>query len=364
MTIEQIITYLETIAPPALQETYDNAGLIIGDSNWECTGILCCLDATETVIEESIEKKCNLVVAHHPIIFSGLKKINGKTYIERTVIKAIQNNIAIYALHTNLDNVLHGVNNIIATKLGLRNLSVLSSKNSQLKKLYFFVPAENAAKVMNAIFATGGGDIGNYSECSFTVNGVGTFKPNEFSNPYIGKKEIRYEAEELKIEILFPAYLQTQILSSLKANHPYEEVAYEVISIDNAHQEIGSGVIGVLSEPMNEKDFFTKLKKIFKLKVIKHTALRNKSIEKVAICGGAGSFLIQNAINSKSDIYITSDVKYHEYFDADGQIIIADIGHYESEQFTIDLFVSILEEKFPTFAVLKTGVNTNAVHYF
>ena len=364
MTIEQITAYLETVAPPALQESYDNAGLITGNGVWNCTGIICCLDATEPVIDEAIEKKCNLVVAHHPIIFSGLKKITGKNYVERTIIKAIKNDIAIYAIHTNLDNVIEGVNGMIAQKLGLQNLSTLSHKTGQLKKLFFFVPEANAQSVMGALFDAGGGQIGNYSECSFSVPGKGTFKPNEKANPFSGEIGKREEADEIKIEVLFPAYLQNKIIVALKSSHPYEEVAYEVISIDNNHQQIGSGITGELPEALTEAAFLENLKSIFGLKLIKHTAFTNKPVRKVSLCGGSGSFLLKDAINSKSDVYISSDIKYHEFFDADNRILLVDIGHYESEQFTIELMATLLEQKFPNFAVLKTGVNTNPVHYF
>ena len=364
MKISDITTYLETIAPPALQESYDNAGLITGRGDWECSGIICCLDTIEEVIDEAIEKNCNLVVAHHPIIFSGLKKINGKNYVERTIIKAIKNDIAIYAIHTNLDNVIEGVNGMIAEKLSLQNTTILSNKSGQLKKLYFYVPQENASQVMNALFDAGGGNIGNYSECSFSVNGKGTFKPNEKANPFSGEIGTREEANELKIEVLFPSWLESRMIAALKSNHPYEEVAYEVISIDNTHQHIGSGISGELSEAMSETEFLQKLKDIFGLKMLKHTALTGKPVKKVSVCGGAGSLLLKQAISSKSDVYITSDMKYHEFFDADSRILLADIGHYESEQFTIELLATLLEQKFPNFAVLKTGVNTNPVHYF
>ncbi len=363
-TISNITSFLETIAPPALQESYDNAGLITGQNNWECSGVICCLDAIEAVIDEAIEKNYNLIVAHHPIIFSGLKKINGKNYVERTIIKAIKNDIAIYAIHTNLDNVIEGVNGMIAKKLGLQNTSILSTKTNQLKKLYFFVPPENAQQVMAALFETGGGNIGNYSECSFSVNGKGTFRPNEYANPFVGKPGKREEAEELKIEVLFPSWLEGRMIATLKANHPYEEVAYEVISINNHHQHIGSGISGELPEAINGKDFLQRLKEIFGLKMLKHTAVTGKPVKKVSVCGGAGSFLLNAAINSESDVYITSDLKYHEFFDADNRILLTDIGHYESEHFTIELLATLLEQKFPNFAVLKTGVNTNPVHYF
>lgn len=363
MTIDSVIQVLETVAPPALQESYDNAGLLTGHPSFECTGILCCLDATEAVISEAIEKQCNLVVAHHPILFSGLKKITGANYVQRALIKAIKNDIAIYAIHTNLDNVIGGVNGKIAQKLGLTNIRILAPKENQLEKLFFFVPPENAAKVKDALFAAGGGKIGNYSECSFSVSGKGSFLPEQHATPYSGEIGKRHEADELKIEILYSGYLRQKMLSALKENHPYEEVAYEIIALENLHQEMGAGITGELEEAMDETDFLQNLKSCFQLPVIKHTPLLGRKIKKVSVCGGAGSFLIKNAIDSKSDVYISSDIKYHEFFDADGKIVIADIGHYESEQFTIELLHHILQEKFLNFAVLKTAVITNPVHY-
>ncbi len=364
MKIHHIISYLENIAPPALQESYDNAGLLTGYPDWECTGALCCLDAIEAVVDEAIEKKCNLIVAHHPIIFSGLKKITGKNYIERTIIKAIKNDIAIYAIHTNLDNIVNGVNGKIAEKLGLKNLQILAPKTGQLCKLYFYVPAGHAAATMNVLFEAGAGNIGNYSECSFRVNGTGTFRPNEQANPFTGETGKKHEDEELKIEILFPSWLEAKVITALKTHHPYEEVAYEVIRLNNQHQQIGAGITGEWEEAVTEDHFLQKLKDIFRLPVIKHTGKTGRPVKKVSICGGAGIFLLKDTIRSKSDVYITGDIKYHEYFDADGQILLADIGHYESEQFTIELLANLLEQKFPNFAVLKTGVNTNPVHYF
>jgi dinuclear metal center YbgI/SA1388 family protein len=364
MKIAEIISILESLAHPSLQEHYDNAGLVIGDKNRECGGIICSLDATAEVIKEAIAKNCNLVVAHHPIIFSGLKKINGKNYVEKTVIMAIKNDIAIYAIHTNLDNVVDGVNGKIAGLLGLQNIFILSPKESTLKKLFTFVPLNKAEQVRNAIFKAGGGYIGNYSECSFNAEGVGTFKAEEGTNPYVGEVGKQHEENEIKIEVIFPAWLENEIVNAMKAAHPYEEVAYDIISLASRHSGIGSGIIGELPEPMNETNFLTHVKKIFNLQIIRHTALLNKPVKKIALCGGAGSFLVSTALAAGADIYITADVKYHEFFDANGRMVIADIGHYESEQFTIDLLAEILEQKFPNFAVLKTKVETNPVQYF
>lgn len=364
MKIREIINVLEITAPLQLQETYDNAGLITGQPGWDCSGIIVSLDATEEVVLEAIEKKFNLIVAHHPIIFGGLKKINGKNYVEQTIITAIKNDIAIYAIHTNLDNVLHGVNSAIADKLGLINRTVLSPKNGTLKKLYSFVPAAHADKVRSAVFAAGAGHIGNYSECSFNAAGQGTFKPGQQTNPFVGEQGKLHVEEEVKMEMIFPAWLEKKIVPALLAAHPYEEVAYDIVSLENKPSGTGSGLIGELTTPLLEEVFLQLLKAQFGLSVIRHTHLLGRPVKKVALCGGAGAFLIGAAASAGADFYITADVKYHEFFDAGNQLVIADIGHYESEQFTIELLFADLTQKFPTFAVLKTEVKTNPVRYF
>ena len=331
---------------------------------WECSGALCTLDATEAVIDEAIQKGCNLIVAHHPIIFVGLKKITGKNYVERAVIKAIKNDIAIYAIHTNLDNLLSGVNKMIADKLGLVNRKVLLHKKNTLMKLMVFVPESHAEKVRNALFDAGGGKIGNYSECSFSTKGTGAFKPGERTNPFLGEQGKREVVNEEKVEVIFPAYLREKLVNAMKAAHPYEEVAHDLIALENSFDEVGIGLIGELETEMDETDFLHFIKKQFRLEVIRHTPLLNKKMKKVALCGGAGSFLIKNALSAGADFYITGDVKYHEFFDAENRMVIADIGHFESEQFTINLLYDILHLKFPTFAVQKSEVRTNPVHYF
>lgn len=364
MKIKNISSFLEDIAPLSLQESYDNAGLLAGDSNWECTGAVVCLDVTEAVIQEAIDKKYNLVVAHHPLIFKGLKKITGKNFVEKCLIKAIKNDIAIYAIHTNLDNVLQGVNTKIAEKLTLQNCEVLIPKNSILKLLSVYVPVANEDNLKESLFKAGAGNIGNYSECGFSFLGEGTFLPGEASNPKIGEKGLRHTEAEKKLEVIFPAWLETNIIKTMKENHPYEEVAYHINSLDNTYQEVGTGMKGTLPQVMEETEFLALLQKQFGTACIKHSALTGKKINKVGLCGGAGSFAIKDAINCGCDVYVTSDIKYHDFFEADGNILLVDIGHYESEQFTQELLVELLKQKFLNFAVLKTGVNSNPVHYY
>jgi dinuclear metal center YbgI/SA1388 family protein len=364
MKISEIIHYLESVAPPPLQESYDNAGLLTGSPSWDCSGVMVTLDATEKVIEEAAQRNCNLVVAHHPILFRGIKRITGNDYVQKTLINAIKRDIAIYAIHTNLDNVLSGVSGKMASVLGLKNISVLAPKEDALEKLYTFVPNENADEVRNAIFAAGAGRIGNYYDCSFNSGGVGTFTAGEGTDPHIGEIGKPARANETKVEIIFPSYLRKNIIQSLLKIHPYEEVAYDIVKLENAHPQLGAGVIGELTSPLDEKQFLSLLKQKFNLPLIRHTLLLNRPVRRIALCGGAGSFLISKALAAGAEFFVTADIKYHEFFDANDRIVIADIGHFESEQFTIDLLQQVLAKKFPTFAVLKSGTQTNPVNYY
>ncbi|MBP6455862.1 MAG: Nif3-like dinuclear metal center hexameric protein [Chitinophagaceae bacterium] len=358
-----IVKIIEEFSPLSLQENYDNCGLIIGSLQQKVTGIILCLDSIEEIIDEAIAKKCNFVLAHHPIIFSGLKKINGKNYIEKTIIKAIKNNICIYACHTNLDNIAEGVNKKIAEKLNLKNCSILAPKTAQLQKIFFYSPPEFSEKIKNALFEIGVGKIGNYDNCSFTVSGIGSFRGNEYSNPTKGKKNKLEIYQEDKIELLFPNYLKNKVIDTLKKNHPYEEVAYEIVNLENEHQEIGAGMIGELEKEIDALTFLKTLKKKMNCAVIRHSEILPRKIKKVALCGGAGSFLLPSAISQGSDIYISGDFKYHEFFDANKNILIADIGHYESEQYTMEIFFALLSKKLPNFAIHFSMHNTNPVKY-
>jgi dinuclear metal center YbgI/SA1388 family protein len=365
MHIQTIINELEILAPLQLQEDYDNCGLLTGNPEWECSGVLVSLDVTEKVLEEAGARGCNLIVAHHPVIFKGVKKITESgSYVERILLKAIKSDLAIYAIHTNLDNILTGVNGAIADRLGLSERKPLLPKRDLLKKLIFFVPPDHSESVRNAIFEAGGGRLGNYAECSFYHPGTGTFKPLEGAKPFSGEMNKRSLDTEERVEIHYPAWLESAVIEAMKQSHPYEEVAYDIVKVNNQINQYGSGIIGNLEKPHSEKEFLDLLKKAFGLKVIRHTALNNKHISKVALCGGAGSFLIQNAIRGQADAYVTSDLKYHDFFEAEDKLLLADIGHWESEQFTSDLLTKHLIEKFPTFAVLKSGENTNPVRYF
>lgn len=363
-TINDIITQLEILAPPSLQESYDNAGLITGSKSTIVKGVLVSLDTTEEVIDEAIEKGLNLIVSHHPIVFSGLKSLTGENYIERVIIKAIKNDIAIYAIHTNLDNVFNGVNREIARRLGLKHLEILKPKSNSLLKLSVYVPIEHLEAVKNELFKAGAGNIGNYSHCSFTSEGVGSFRANENADPFVGNKNETHLEKEGRLEVILPQHLKSKVIAALLLSHPYEEVAYDLFPIQNKDQSIGSGMIGELEQEMDELSFMKFVKDKMKTKCIRHSELLNKKIRKVAFCGGSGDFLLESAKQQNADVYISGDFKYHRFFDADKKLVIMDIGHYESEQFTIDLLVDFLTEIFSTFAIRFTEVKTNPINYF
>lgn len=363
LSIKQITDELEALAPPAYQESYDNSGLLTGDSSWKVTGALITLDCTEAVVDEAIAANCNLIIAHHPIIFRGLRRLTGSNYVERTIIKAIKNEIAIYAIHTNLDNVHNGVNKKICDKIGLINTRILSPKKETLSKLVTFVPREATKAVMDALYAAGAGQIGNYRNCSFSVPGQGTFMPNEAAHPTIGRQGVQEWVEEDRIEVILPSYLQSRVLSALRKAHPYEEVAYYLNGLSNPNQEVGSGMIGELPDAVEPSEFLVRLKKRMDLQLIRHTRVIDQPIKKVAVCGGSGSFLLPDARKAGADVYISADFKYHEFFDADGRLMIADIGHYESEIFTRELLGEVLNKKFPTFAISFSKTVTNPISY-
>jgi dinuclear metal center YbgI/SA1388 family protein len=363
LKVKDVSQYLESIAPRAYQENYDNAGLITGSQNDDVTGVLVTLDCTEDVVQEAIEGKCNLIVAHHPIVFKGLKKLTGVNYVERTVIKAIRNNISIYAIHTNLDNVHTGVNRRICEKIGLTNLRVLVPKKDSLMKLVTFIPSEQAGPVLEALYGAGAGQIGNYNNCSFTLEGTGTFKPNESANPHIGKALTQEFVKETRAEVIFPAHAEARVMEALRKAHPYEEVAYYLTTLSNENQEVGSGMTGELETPLEPIEFLKRLKISMDLSVVRHTRLLDKPVQKIAVCGGSGSFLLPQAIHSGAQFYVSADFKYHEFFDAEDRITIADIGHYESEVFTKDLLVEVLTKKFPTFAINFSRTVTNPISY-
>jgi dinuclear metal center YbgI/SA1388 family protein len=364
MKIKELTDYLEKLAPLSYQEDYDNCGLIIGDAETEITNVLVSLDVTLEVLEEAVSKKCNLVIAHHPLIFRGLKKLTGGNYIEKAVVFAIKNDIALYAIHTNLDNVMNGVNFKIAEKLGLQNVQVLRPKANTLMKLTVFGPVENTAALQNALYAAGAGEIGNYANCSFKTSGTGSFKPNAAAVPFIGQSGQYEEVEENRLEVVFPAYLKSKVLDALRKNHVYEEIAYYLQNIENENQDVGSGAIGILTEELSEKDFLAYLKEKMDLNVIRYTSSGNKKIKKVAVCGGVGSFLLSDAKRVGADAFVTADYKYHEFFDAENQIIIADIGHFESEVYTKDLIVEIISKKFTNFASYLSEIDTNPIKYY
>ena len=363
MKISQIISILEDFAPLPLQDGFDNSGLQIGDVSQTLTGVLLCLDVTEDVIDEALELECNLIISHHPLLFKLLKSITGRNYIERSVIKACKHDLVIYSAHTNLDNASGGVNFKIAEKIGLQNIRILSPKKENLLKLVTFVPSEHAETLRTALFNAGAGHVGNYDSCSYNIEGKGTFRAQQNANPFAGTIGELHAEAETRIETILPAYKKTSVLRALLASHPYEEPAYDFYSLSNDWKSVGSGVVGELPSPEDENSFLLRLKQIFQLDVLKHSPLRNTEIREVAICGGSGAFLIPEAIGYGADIFITGEAKYNDYYDVEKQILLAVIGHYESEICTKELFFDIITKKIPNFALHFSTVNSNPVKY-
>jgi dinuclear metal center YbgI/SA1388 family protein len=364
MQLHTITPILEALAPLAYSEDFDNVGLLVGNPQQEISGILVCHDALEAVVDEAIQKKCNLIVCFHPILFSGLKKITGKTYVERVVMKAIKHDIAIYAVHTALDNHPEGVNKMICNQLGLKKTKILVPKEKFIRKLVTFTIPENHQQLRNALFEAGAGCIGNYEDCSFNSKGIGTYMGNEHSNPEIGERFEFVESEEIKIEVTFEKHLEAKILKALFTHHVYEEVAYEIYELQNKHQNIGLGMIGELENEMPERDFLQFVKEKMKCENIRHSVFMNKPIKKVAVLGGAGSFAIHQAKIMGADAFLTADLKYHQFYEAENQLLLADIGHYESERYTKNHIVDFLIKKIPNFAIILSEQNTNPVKYF
>jgi len=362
--IKEIISCIEENAPLALQESYDNAGLICGNPEEECSGVLLTLDCNEKIVEEALQKKCNLIISHHPVLFKPLKKITTKDYVGRTLLKALQGGVTLYASHTNADNVIHGVNHIIAGKLGLKNRQILSPKRNLLKKLVVFVPEEHLESVSEAVFAAGAGKIGNYDSCSFRASGTGTFRGGENTNPFVGKKNVLNKEPEVRFETIFPGYLEKQIIAAMLAVHPYEEPAYDLYSLENSWNQVGSGLLGELDKELTPEEFLRYLSESMDIPFIRYTNSGRKTVKKVALCGGSGSFLINEAKSRKADIFITSDIKYHDFFEGEEEIMLVDIGHFEAEKYTVELFFQWITKKFPKFAVRFSETNIHPVKYF
>ncbi len=365
MLLSQIISHLEALAPPVYQESYDNSGLQVGISSAEIKGVLVALDITEAVLEEAETRDCNLVVAHHPLLFKGLKRISDGTAIERIVRRAIQRDIHLYAIHTNLDNMAHGVNKMLADKLGLQDARILIPQYDTLWKLQTYVPCDAAPKLLEALFAAGAGHIGAYSECSFQLEGMGNFRASADANPAIGTAGgARESVAETKVEVIVPKHAERQVIQALFSAHPYEEVAYDLLSLSNTNPHQGAGMIGILPQPESVEDFLQRIKNALHTGCIRYTLPRKKTIQKVAVCGGSGAGFLSHALRAGADAYVTADFKYHEFFEGEDHILIADVGHWESEQYTTELLVSYLQAKIPNFAVHPAGSITNPVRYF
>lgn len=363
MKVQDVVNLFDNFAPVIYQEPYDNSGLQIGSPHMEVTGILLTIDITEDVVDEAVMSGCNLIVSHHPLLFSGLKRITDASYTERTILKAIRNSVAVISSHTSIDAAYNGVNHIICRKLGLKNLQILSPVEGRLRKLVTFVPKDHIEQVRDALFISGAGQIGDYDSCSFNLEGLGSFRGGDETSPFVGEKGKLHLEPEIRIETVFPMHIQGRVIQALKESHPYEEVAYDIYTLENEYSRTGMGMTGEFENPVAENEFIQLLKNVFGSEIIRHTELMGIPVKKVAVCGGSGSFLTGKAIKSGAQFFVTGDLKYHQFFDAQKKIVIADIGHYESEQFTTEIFYDLIIKKFPKFAVRFSEINTNPIKY-
>lgn len=363
MKIREIIRTLEELAPLPLQESYDNSGVQIGEVNQEAKAALLCIDVTESVVDEAIALGCNLIISHHPLAFRPFKTLTGKNYIERSFIKACKHDIVIYSAHTSLDNALGGINCYLAELLGLSQIRILSPKQNFLLKLAVFVPVSHLENVRSTLFSAGAGHIGAYDMCSYSNIGEGTFRAGSETDPYCGEKGILHAEKEYKLEVILPVFKQKEVLQALLAVHPYEEPAYDLYMLQNEWMQAGSGIVGTLKEPVDEEDFLYHLKDTLRLDVIQHSKCIGKKVQYIAICSGSGAFLIPQAIKYGADVFITGEAKYNDFYDVEDKLLLATIGHYESEICTKDIFYKLLSKKYPNFALNKSGYDQNPVEY-
>ena len=364
MKVKELVSELERFAPPSLQESYDNAGLNVGFPDAEINGVLICIDIIPDVVDEAIAKHCNMIVSHHPLIFPNIKRITGSNNVEKSIIKALQNNISIYCGHTNFDKAPNGVSMKMCEKLGLKNCTALDAEGDMLRKIAVYVPQQHAETVRNAMFLAGAGTIGNYDECSFNLNGTGTFRANENCNPFVGEIGERHHEEEVKVEVICPSYLQSKVVSAMLKVHPYEEPAYDIYKLENRWNSVGLGAVGELENEISEEELLETVKQKFNVGNIRYSAPTGRKVRRIAVCGGSGASFIRTAISCKADAYITADIKYHDWFIAEGKILLLDIGHYESEQYTKEIFYDIVTKKSDGFASYLSEINTNPINNY
>ncbi len=369
MRCSEIITYFEEWAPKEISWQRDNVGLQVGSFEREVKNILISLDFTDRVLDDAIKKRCNLIITHHPFLFNPLRKIDTSKDRKSILLeKLIKNDITLYSAHTNLDFTKEGVSFQLARKLKLKNISFLVNLKSNQYKIIVFVPADAVDKVAQAIFNAGGGIIGQYSHCSFRTPGVGTFFGSEKTNLAVGKKISFEKIDEVKLEVLVNSWKQHKVISAMIKSHPYEEVAYDVIPVENSNVNYGSGAVGELENPISPGDFLNHVVRNLKIKNFRYTKGKNSKIRRVAVCGGSGSDLIRDAVNQNADAFITADLKYHTFQDYEGKIMLVDAGHYETEIHSLDevkrRLTNFLHERNSKVKIFKYSGSTNPIVFF
>jgi len=363
MKLKDLCSYLDSAVPLSFQEDYDNSGLQVGNPEKEVSSAMLTLDVTEEVIDEAVSQKCDIIISHHPLIFNGIKRITGRTFTERILYKAVKHDIVIYSSHTNLDIFSNGVSRKMAEKLDLKDIKVLSPLEKRLLKLVTYIPESHLEKVREALFEAGAGVIGNYDRCGFTTSGTGTFRGNENSKPFIGEKGKIHFEKEMRFETVLLSHLKEKVIRVLLEVHPYEEVAYDIYLLENENVGVGLGCIGEFNNAMVEENFLKLVSSVFNANGVRYSKPTGKPVRRVALCGGSGSSLLRVALASGAEAFITSDIKYHNFFDAENRILLVDTGHFESEKFSTEILYDLIIKKFPKFAVRFSETNTNPINY-
>jgi dinuclear metal center YbgI/SA1388 family protein len=336
MIVKNLIKHIETWAPPGIAWEKDNVGLQLGSTQSQITNVLLCLEVDSKVVDDAIKKRCNLIISHHPLIFTPLKSITDRDNQSDLIKKIIKNDINVFSAHTNLDFAKDGVSFQLAKKLKLQQIRFLKNLSSNQYKIVVFVPEKFVEKVASAMHIAGGGQIGDYSNCSFRIVGQGTFKGSNSTNPFVGIKGNLEYVREIRLEMIANSFDLPKILSAMKESHPYEEVAYDLYKLNNENVNFGMGAIGVLNQSMTKEEFLFYVSKSLKIKNFRYNSGKKNKIRTVAVCGGSGSDLADEAIKQNADAFITADVKYHKFQDVQNKILLIDAGHYETEIFILD----------------------------
>lgn len=357
---------MERWAPLALASERDNSGLQIGSGQQRVTKILVTLDLNSNVIDEAHQKKADLIISHHPLLFHALRSVNPDEHIGSIVTSCVKYGIAIYSAHTNLDFTQNGVSTTLALKLGLSRIEPLMKNQRVSKKIVVFVPHDYIDRVRHAMMEAGAGTIGNYTDCSFAAHGIGTFKPTPNATPFIGTIGKLERVNEARLEMLSPSWKLEAVIAAMKRAHPYEEIAYDIYNRVNTEADYGVGAIGTLSHPMKPRQFLTHVADTLRIPSLRYSGNPQQMISVVAVCGGSGSDLLSTAAQHGADAFVTADISYHRFMEKHHSILFIDAGHYETEVPVVPIICKYLKQNLTdsTIEVIKSKTMKNNVQYF